>query len=108
MEQYSDELLEKIEELKKIAEKNRLEKSLNKLSRSFNVWKKKKKNIDSDTLAAQIREWYFINMENTGFTSGSDPGLPVVKALTDGYLKESDIPEELLIRLEFLIKIMKM
>lgn len=105
MENYSDELLEKIEVLKKVAAKNRREKGLSKLSRSFTGWKKK--NIDSDTLAAQIREWYFINVENTGFTSGSDPGLPIAQALTDGYLKERDIPEDLLVKLEFLIKIMK-
>jgi len=105
MEKYSEELLSIIEELKILADKNRQEKSLRKLSKSFNSWKKK--TIDSDALAAQIREWYFINGENTSYTNRSDPGLPVAKALTDGYLKESDIPKELLTRLEILIQIMK-
>jgi hypothetical protein len=105
MEKYSDDLLKKIDELKIIAGKNRQEKSLSKLSRAFTGWKKK--NIDSDALAALIREWYLLNVENSGFTSRSDPGLPVAQALIDGYLKESDIPEELLVKLEFLIKIMK-
>ena len=105
MEKYSEELLIKIDELKKIAELNRQEKSLNKLSKSFSSWKKK--SINSDTLSAHIREWYFVNIENTSFTTGSDPGLPVAKALTEGYLKEKDIPLELLSKLELLIQIMK-
>ena len=105
MEKYSEELLGKIEELKIAAQENRQEKSLSKLSKSFTSWKKK--TIDSNTLAAFIREWYFVNVENTGFTPGSDPGLPIAQALTDGYLKEKDIPPELLSRLELLIEIMK-
>ncbi|MDA3808698.1 MAG: hypothetical protein PF518_00070 [Spirochaetaceae bacterium] len=105
MEKYSEELLQKIQELKILADKNRQEKSLNKLSKSFISWKKK--TIDSDSMAAQVREWYFINGETNGYTQGSDPGLPIAKALTDGYLKEKDIPAELLSKLEMLIEIMK-
>jgi len=105
MEKYSEELLRIIEELKVEADKNRLTKSLNNLSRNFNSWKKK--TIDSETLASHIREWYFVNVENTGYTQGSDPGLPIAKALTEGYLKEKDIPPELFSRLELLIEIMK-
>lgn len=105
MEKYSEELINIIEGLKLQADKNRLRKSLNKLSRNFNSWKKKA--IDSQTLASHIREWYFVNGENTGYTQGSDPGLPIAKALIDGYLKESDIPPQLLSRLELLIEIMK-
>ena len=105
MEKYSEELLGKIEELKILADRNRQEKSLNKLSKSFTSWKKK--TIDSDALAAQIRQWYFVNVENTGYTTGSNPGLPIAKALADGYLKEKDIPPELLSKIEVLIQIMK-
>lgn len=105
MNQYSDELLSQIEVLKKKAEENRLEKSLSKLSKSFNSWKRK--NIDSGTLASHIREWYFINQEGSGYTPGADPGLPVAQAINDGYLKTSDISEELLARLEILIEITK-
>ncbi len=105
MEIYTDFMLKQIEELIKLAEKNRLEKSLIKLSKSFTSWKKK--NIDSETLSAQIRSWHQVNVENAGFTQGSDPGLPVAKAFTEGYLRESDIPEKLLARLEILIQIMK-
>lgn len=105
MNQYSRELLDLIEELKRKAEENRLEKSLAKLSKSFNSWKKK--DIDSKALAARIREWYFINLESSGYTAGSDPGLPVAQALTDGYLKPADIPPELMSRLELLIEITK-
>ena len=105
MNQYSDELLAIIEELKRKAEGNRLEKSLARLSKSFNTWKKKE--IDSKTLASYIREWYFINQESTSYTAGSDPGLPVAQALTDGYLRTSDIPPELMAKLELLIEIMK-
>ncbi|MBB6481583.1 hypothetical protein [Spirochaeta isovalerica] len=105
MEKYSDELLEQIEVLKEKAEENRLQKSLGNLSRQFNAWKKK--NLDSRTLASHIKEWYFINMEGGKYTSGSDPGMPIAKALTDGYLKESDISPELLSRLEILIEILK-
>lgn len=105
MNQYSDEQLAQIGELIKKAEDNRLEKSLSRLSKSFNSWKKK--TMDSKTLASHIKEWYFINMESSGYTSSSDPGLPVAKALTDGYLKTGDIPPDLLARLEILIEIMK-
>ncbi len=94
-----------IEDLKRAADKNRQEKTLRKLSKGFNSWKKKE--IDSNTLSAQIREWYSLNVENTGFTSRADPGLPIAKALAEGYLKEKDIPGELYIKLEMLIQIMK-
>lgn len=105
MEKYSEDFLNIIEELKIQADKNRLKKSLNKLSKNFNSWKKK--GIDSETLASHIRGWYFVNGENSGYTQGSDPGLPIAKALIDGYLKERDIPPELLLRLELLIEILK-
>jgi len=105
MEKYSEELLVQIEELKAKAEENRLKKSLGNLSKHFNAWKKK--NLDSRTLASHIKEWYFINMEGGKYTTGSDPGMPVAKALADGYLKESDISPELLARLEILIEILK-
>lgn len=105
MEKYSEELLSIIEELKVKANKNKQRKSLNSLFRNFNHWKKK--TIDSETLVSHIKEWCYVNVENTGYTQGADPGLPVAQALADGSLKEKDIPPELLSKLELLIEIMK-
>ncbi len=105
MEKYTDEMLIRIEDLKKTAAFNRQEKSLRKLSKAFNNWKSKK--LDSNGLSAQIREWYLLNVENSGFTTGSDPGLPIAKALSEGDLKKKDISEDLYLKLEMLIQIMK-
>lgn len=105
MNKYSDAELAEIEQLKQKAAEKRLEKSLARLSKQFNSWKKK--TIDSASLASYIKEWHFINLEGTKYTSGSDPGMPVAKALTEGDLRTGEISPELLSKLEILIEILK-
>lgn len=92
---YPENISKILRELSAIAYHREMDAELEKLNQKFKAWQEKI--TDTFDLTEYINEFDDdVTKSLKTFYNDPDPGLPVTAAITKGYLKEEEIPEEVL------------